>query len=347
MENPDLLLSNYNFDLPQDRIAHRPCKIRSESKLLVYNKSTDTVSHHKFSDIEHLLPKDSLLVLNESKVFPCRLIGNKKTGAKCEVFLLSLLHKDEVYPAMIKTSGKKNVTDEYFFDDLVATITGKNEDGSFLVKFNVSSDELLDKLEKIGNIPIPPYIRGGVADEQDIERYQTVYAGTNGSVAAPTAGLHFTNELFEKLESNGIKKAFVTLHVSAGTFKPVSVDNILDHSMHSESFFITDENLKKINANKKRFAVGTTSLRVLESCTDKDSHIHFEGDIKDTDIFLYPGKDVYSIDGLITNFHLPKSTLLMLVSSLVGREKTLELYDIAIKNDYRFFSYGDSMLIIR
>ncbi len=343
----DLKLESYNYELPEEFIASRPVPNRSESKLLVYYAAEDRVEHKKFHDIQNILPKDSLLVLNESKVFPCRLIGNKKSGGKCEVFLLSLIHKDLAYPALIKTSGKKNIGDEFYFDNLTAKIIGRIEDGSFLISFNLSPSELLDKLNQIGKIPIPPYIRGGVADEKDEQTYQTVYAGTSGSVAAPTAGLHFTQNLFNELEKKGVQKAFVTLHVGAGTFKPVTHESILDHKMHSESFMISSEDLKKINSTKNRFAVGTTSLRALESCTDKKGQIHFDGDMKDTDIFLYPGKDVHSIKGLITNFHLPKSSLLMLVSSLIGREKTLELYEVAKENNYRFFSYGDAMLIIR
>lgn len=343
----DLLLESYNFELPESFIADRPVKGRSGSKLLVYYAKEDKIEHRHFYEIEDILPPESLLVLNESKVFPCRILGKKPSGGKCEVFLLSLLDKDGIYPALIKTSGKKNVGDTFEFGDLVATIEQRVEDGSFLISFNVDSKALLDTLEDIGNIPIPPYIRNGIADEQDKENYQTVYAGTSGSVAAPTAGLHFTKELFDKLKKKNIDQAFVTLHVGAGTFKPVISESILDHKMHAESFMISKENLQKINKATKRFAVGTTSLRVLESTTDSDGFIHFDGDMRDTDIFLHPGKEVYSIDGLITNFHLPKSSLLMLVSSLIGREKTLELYEIAKENKYRFFSYGDAMLIIR
>lgn len=347
MDNPDLLLKNYDFNLPEKLIASRPVSVRSESKLLVYNIKTNEVLHKKFYEIKDILPKDSLLVLNESKVFPCRLYGKKTSGGKCEVFLLSLIDDKGIYPAMIKTSGKKSIEDEFFFGDLKATISSIEEDGTFKIKFNISPEKLLDVLEDIGNIPIPPYIRGGISDELDIETYQTVYAGTSGSVAAPTAGLHFTHELFKSLQENGIDQAYVTLHVGAGTFKPVTTDSILDHKMHGESFTISKESLDKINSGKKRFAVGTTSLRVLESCTDKEGKIHFDGEMQETDIFLHPGKDVGSIDGLITNFHLPKSSLIMLVSALIGRKKTLELYQIAIENEYRFFSYGDAMLIIR
>lgn len=349
MQNPDLLLASYDFDLPKELIAERPIPGRHNSKLLVYYAQENRIEHKKYTDLPEILSPENLLVFNQSKVFPCRLLGNKPTGGKCEVFILSLIHQNGLYPAMIKTSGKKNARDKYIFGELEVEIVDRAEDGSFLVRFNKSENELLDILEKQAHIPIPPYIRGGEADEKDVEDYQTVYANKVGSVAAPTAGLHFTQELFQKLEAKGIQKSFVTLHVGAGTFKPVTTDNILEHRMHSEFFEIDQENLKLINSyNKKLIAVGTTSLRVLESCSDDQGNISFDSqNLGETDIFLYPGKPVHSIAGLITNFHLPKSTLLMLVSSLIGREKALELYKIAIENKYRFFSYGDGMIIIR
>ena len=348
LTNPDLLLASYDYDLPPERIADRPIEGRQSSKLLVYRVKDNSVEHKHYFDLPDILDPNDHLVLNESKVFPCRLIGVKPTGGKCEVFILSLIKVRDAYPALIKTSGKKNIGDIFVFGQLTASITEIATDGSFYVVFNMSDEMLLEKLKSVGKIPIPPYIRGGVADEQDIEDYQTVYAGTMGSVAAPTAGLHFTSELFKKLQDKGIEKSFVTLHVGAGTFKPVSSESIIDHSMHEEYYTIEDKNLKSIRAHQGNLiAVGTTSLRVLESQSDENGYIKETDGFEATDIFLYPGKNVHSIKGLITNFHLPKSTLLMLVSSLIGREKALELYDIAIKNDYRFFSYGDGMIIIR
>ena len=349
MQNPDLQLASYDFELPQKLIASRPIKGRHNSKLLVYRASTNEVEHRHYYDLPEILNSENLLVFNQSKVFPCRLLGNKPTGGAVEVFILSLIHEDGLYPAMIKTSGKKKIGDQFQFDDLTVEIKDRVDDGSFLVEFNLEQRDLLNFLEHKAQIPIPPYIRGGKADESDKEDYQTVYAKEAGSVAAPTAGLHFTGELLEKLKQNGINQAFVTLHVGAGTFKPVTTDSILDHKMHSEYYNIDPENLKLINQyQKKLIAVGTTSLRVLESCSDQEGKISFESDgLESTDIFLYPGVSINSIAGLITNFHLPKSTLIMLVSALVGREKTLELYDIAIKNNYRFFSYGDGMIILR
>lgn len=348
MQNPDTILSNYDFNLPGDLIAERPIEGRHNSKLLVYHVMDDRIEHRSFYELPEILPEGSTLVLNQSKVFPCRLYGKKPTGGKAEVFLLSLIHSNNQYPVLIKTSGKKNIGDSIVFDDLTCKIVGFGVDGSFLVEFNQDHKTLLRTLETIGNVPIPPYIRDGIADEKDLTDYQTVYAGPVGSVAAPTAGLHFTPKVFSDLENVGINKAFVTLHVGAGTFKPVSTENILEHEMHAEFYEIEKEELKTVQAGQgSLIAVGTTSLRVLESCSDDKGNISFDGELADTDIFLYPGKEVHSIKGLITNFHLPKSTLLMLVSTLVGREKCLELYEEAITNNYRFFSYGDSMLILR
>lgn len=342
--NLDLQLSSYHFDLPEELIAQRP---DASSRLLVYKVLTNEVIHDYFANIGDYLPSESLLVFNRSKVFPSRLLGTKKSGGKAELFLLSTTSQYGIYPALIKTSSKKKIGDQYIFSsDLVAILEKINQDGTFGVSFN--NKEIIPFLEKHAKIPIPPYIRNGESDELDRKNYQTIYAKEVGSVAAPTAGLHFSNELFKKLESHKIKKAFVTLHVGLGTFKPVTVNNLLDHQMHSEKFMVDEINNKLINnariTEKKIFAVGTTSLRVLESIYGKEID---SNNLYETDIFLYPGKEVKSIQGLITNFHLPQSTLLMLVSSLIGREKALELYDIAIKERYRFFSYGDGMLIIR
>jgi len=352
-QNKDLLLASYDFNLPPELIADRPIAGRHNSKLLVYRVKENIIEHRKFFELPEILPENHLLVLNQSKVFPCRLIGQKPSGGKCEVFVLSLIDEDGVYPALVKTRGKKSDGDTFIFGELIVTIVSRStlDDGSFLIRFNQDKTELLNTLEQIGKIPIPPYIRDGQADEQDLEDYQTVYAKQTGSVAAPTAGLHFTEKVFSELSEKGIDQAFVTLHVGAGTFKPVITDTILDHSMHSECYDIDDENLQKIQTKQNKIiAVGTTSLRVLESCSDDNGKVTIErkeGEFNETSIFLYPGKEVHSIAGLLTNFHLPKSSLLMLVSSIIGREKALELYATAIENEYRFFSYGDAMLIIR
>lgn len=346
----DMLLSSYAFDLPPELIAQRPIDgvHRDQSKLLVYNAKSNEIIHDHFYNITNYLPKDSLLVFNRSKVFPSRIFGAKKTGGKVEVFFLSHDQDEKShYPVLIKTRAKKNIGDTYYFDqDLIVEVADFGEDGTFKVKVTLpkSYKNLLDYLEKNAHIPIPPYIREGKSDEADKINYQTVYSKESGSVAAPTAGLHFTSDLLEKIKNHGVDEAFVTLHVGLGTFRPVSADHLADHKMHTEEYFITNENLEKIRSAKKTFAVGTTSLRVLESSYGKEIHAdeHYH-----TNIFLHPGVNVKSIDGLVTNFHLPESTLLMLVSSLIGREKTLELYKIAIENKYRFFSYGDAMLVIR
>jgi S-adenosylmethionine:tRNA ribosyltransferase-isomerase len=344
----DLLLSSYDFDLPPELIAERPVPERHNSRLLVYNESTDEIIHTYYHQIGQFLPSGSTLVFNRSKVFPCRLIGHKVSGGEAEVFILSLLAHNSLYPALIRASGKRKVGDEFNFGDLKARLEVIQGDGTFLVSFNHSHQELIDTLEEIGKIPIPPYIRKGEADELDKKNYQTVYARESGSVAAPTAGLHFSHELLDQLKAKGHKLATVTLHVGAGTFAPVKAENILDHKMHEEFYSIDQENLNVINQAKFRVAVGTTTLRTLESCWHQGK-VHFAKNesFQGTSIFLHPGKEVKSIDALVTNFHLPKSTLIMLVSSLVGREKVLQLYQEAIKERYRFFSYGDGMLILR
>jgi S-adenosylmethionine:tRNA ribosyltransferase-isomerase len=346
----DLLLSSYHYDLPPDLIAQRPIdsSLRHQSRLMVYNAQTKIVTHDHFYNLPKYLPEESLLVFNQSKVFPSRLLGNKKSGGKAELFFLSIeKNKNGFYPCLLKTRSKKSIGDGFIFaDELLVEVGEINSDGTFGVKITLpkSFENLLSYLEKNALIPIPPYIRKGESDEEDKKNYQTVYSKETGSVAAPTAGLHFTNELLKKLKDHKIDQAYVTLHVGLGTFKPVTVDHLKDHVMHSEEYFVDEANLNKIRNAKKVFAVGTTSLRVLESGHGKDikSNEHYK-----TQIFLHPGVEIKSISGLITNFHLPESTLLMLVSALIGREKTLELYEIAVKEKYRFFSYGDAMLILR
>jgi S-adenosylmethionine:tRNA ribosyltransferase-isomerase len=340
----DLSLSSYHFELPVELIAQRPASV---SRLLVYNATTNEIIHDIFPNIGQYLPEESLLVFNQSKVFPSRLLGHKNSGGKAELFLLSTHSFNGLYPALIKTRSKKKVGDTFTFpNDMVATLEAINSDGTFGVSFN--RQDLAQYLLENAKIPIPTYIRNGESDELDRLNYQTVFALEEGSVAAPTAGLHFTHELLKSLEAQKIDTAYVTLHVGLGTFRPVTVNEILDHQMHSETFFFDQKNDQKIQEarrlQKKIFAVGTTSLRVLESSFNKNLS---PGELYSTNIFLHPGKDILSIDGLITNFHLPKSSLLMLVSTMIGRTQALKLYDIAIKEKYRFFSYGDGMLIIR
>jgi S-adenosylmethionine:tRNA ribosyltransferase-isomerase len=334
MHNIDSLLSSYHYDLPQELIAQRP----GLSRLLVYNAQTQKITHDYFSNIKSYLPPDALLVFNRSKVFPSRLIGQKESGGKAELFLLSLLADQHLYPALIKTRSKKRLEDKFLFaHDLIATIKKINSDGTFLVSFN--QENITDYVHQFAKIPIPPYIRKGESDDQDKKNYQTIYAKEEGSVAAPTAGLHFSDQLL-----GSIDHAFVTLHVGLGTFRPISASNLDDHQMHTENYFIDEENLGKIKTHHNVFAVGTTSLRVLESGL---KHEIVPNKIYQTNIFLRPGTQIHSINGLITNFHLPESSLLVLVSTLIGREKTLEIYREAIKERYRFFSYGDAMLILR
>ena len=344
----DLELSSYDFELPPELIAERPVSDRHSSKLLVFDENTGEITHSTYSEIGKFLPEHATLVFNRSKVFPCRLIGKKPSGGEAEVFILSLLHEENIYPCMVRASGKRKPGDVFQFDSLTASIVKVNGDGTFGVRFDKSHEDLLNLLEKIGKIPIPPYIRNGESDDLDKKTYQTVYAKETGSVAAPTAGLHFSEELLNKLKTSGHELATVTLHVGAGTFAPVKAANILDHKMHEELFTIDSENLRKIQNAKFRVAVGTTTLRTLES-SYRDGNVQFDrpGELASTSIFLYPGKVVKSIDALVTNFHLPQSSLLMLVSSLIGREKALEIYKIAIEHKYRFFSYGDGMLILR
>ena len=347
----DFDLSAYDFDLPSDQIADRPVSCRHDSKLLVYDARLDKVIHSKFLNIADYLPSDSLLVLNRSKVFPGRLLGKKTTGGLAELLLLSPkpLKTTQVplYSVMIKTTGRKKVGDRFSFENnLTAEIQAIHEDGTFSVRFNI--DEISSLLEKIGHTPIPPYIRNGIDDERDKTDYQTVYASEPGSIACPTAGLHFTAQVFSRLKEKKIDTATVSLHVGPGTFAPVKCENIMEHKMHKESFIVDNENAVKILSNPKRIAVGTTTLRTLESCVTAAGKLEFTPDEwRSTDIFLHPGKKVHSVSGLVTNFHLPRSTLLMLVGSLIGREKTLELYALAVREKYRFFSYGDAMLILR
>lgn len=347
MKNLDLLTESYSYELDPSFIASRPAQRRDASKLMVYNSKTSEIIHTIFSEIDKFIEPGTLLVKNQSKVFPCRLFGEKSSGGKVELFLLSLIAIDGNYPAMIRSNGKKRIGDKFQFGDLEVEIKERGEEGDFLIKVNLAPDKFLDFLERNANVPIPPYIRDGIADEKDKDDYQTIFAKNMGSVAAPTAGLHFTQEVFGKLTKKGVDHASVTLHVGAGTFKTVQSENINDHIMHSENYTVSHDDLEKLNSSSKRIAVGTTTLRVLESSFD-GSKFDIEADkLYSTNIFLHPGVEVNSIKGLITNFHLPKSTLLMLVSSLIGREKTLELYEIAKNKNYRFFSYGDAMLILR
>ncbi|MBT3586781.1 MAG: tRNA preQ1(34) S-adenosylmethionine ribosyltransferase-isomerase QueA [Halobacteriovoraceae bacterium] len=339
--NQDSKLCNYLFDLPDSAIAQRPLANRQDSKLLVYDQARDQITHSTFSKLPTFIDCDTTLVFNQSKVYPCRLEARKKSGGKAELFMLSTELEQGGYQALVKTSSKKRLGDRFLIgDDCSAEIIGLNSKGSFQLAFDRPLAEIL---EQYGKVPIPPYIRNGQSDLRDRQDYQTVYASQLGSVAAPTAGLHFTPELMQEITA----KAYVNLHVGLGTFAPVKEQEIEKHQMHSERFSVSKANLEVLKKASKKIAVGTTSLRVLESL-ERELVGDFVPDKSfETDIFIYPGQEVNSIDGLITNFHLPGSSLLMLVSALIGRQKLLELYRQAIAKDYRFFSYGDAMLILR
>ena len=340
----DFKLEAYHYDLPKELIAERPVPNRHGSRLLVCDPSSH--SHRQFLDLPELIPAGSTIVLNRSKVFPCRLHGHKITGGEAEMFILSLKAREGLYQVLLKASGKRKEGEIFEFHQLKFTLQEIGLEGTFWVKPHLIESAFLSFLECHADIPIPPYIREGKSDARDKEDYQTTYAQESGSVAAPTAGLHFTPEIFKRLETKGITIAYVTLHVGLGTFRPVKSEDIRDHKMHAETFTIAPEDVAKIKKANQVFAVGTTSLRALESCQRQGSYPE-AGEWRETDIFLYPGVEIKSIHGLITNFHLPQSSLIMLVSTLLGRERTLALYAEAIKERYRFFSYGDAMLIRR
>lgn len=340
-----LKTSDYYFDLPQELIAQDPLEDRSASRLLLLDKKTGETQHHVFKDIVDYLEPGDCLVLNNTKVIPARLLGTKEdTGAAVEILLLKRREKD-VWETLVKPGKKLRPGARVVFGDgrLKAEILDVVDEGNRLVQFFYDGiwEEVLDSL---GEMPLPPYITHKL---QDKNRYQTVYAKYEGSAAAPTAGLHFTKKLLEAVEQKGVELAYVTLHVGLGTFRPVKVDNVKEHHMHSEYYQVTQEAADKINRAKKNghrvICVGTTSCRTVESAADKNGHL--EACCDNTDIFIYPGYQFKVLDALITNFHLPESTLVMLVSALAGREHVLAAYEEAIKERYRFFSFGDAMFI--
>lgn len=339
-------LEDFYFDLPKELIAQDPIEDRSSSRLLYLNKETGKTEHHVFKEIINYLNEGDCLVINDTKVIPARLIGSRTgTDAKIEVLLLKR-REDNIWETLVKPGKKARVGTKISFGDglLIGEVVGIVEEGNRLIRFEFEGifEEILDRL---GQMPLPPYITHELKDKN---RYQTVYAKHEGSAAAPTAGLHFTEELLRQIENKGVKIARVTLHVGLGTFRPVKVENILEHHMHSEYFCIEQSEADKINAakinGKRVIAVGTTSCRTLESAADNDGVIKESSGF--TDIFIYPGYNFKIIDGLITNFHLPESTLLMLVSALAGKDNIMNAYEEAIKEGYRFFSFGDAMLIV-
>ena len=336
---------DFYFDLPEELIAQDPLEDRSSSRLLVLDKETGKVEHHVFREIIDYLQEGDCLVINDTKVIPARLIGSKiGTDAKIEVLLLKRKEND-VWETLVKPGKKAKVGTRISFGDglLVGEVVDIVEEGNRLIHFEYEGifEEILDQL---GQMPLPPYITHQLEDKN---RYQTVYAKHSGSAAAPTAGLHFTPELLKEIEEKGVQIARVTLHVGLGTFRPVKVDNILEHHMHSEFYQIDEEAAEKINRAKESghrvICVGTTSCRTIESAADKNGKLHATNGW--TEIFIYPGYEFKVLDCLITNFHLPESTLVMLVSALAGREQVLSAYEEAVKEKYRFFSFGDAMFI--
>jgi len=339
-------INDFNFELPERLIAQTPLNERTSSKLLLLNRDTYEITHDKFSNIRNYFKKGDTLVINDSRVIPARLFGIKKTtNAKIELLLLNE-KTDNEWEVLIKPAKKVKVGTDLIFGDgiLTATCIHIGEEGKRTLKFFYDGI-FLEILEKLGEMPLPPYIKEQLSDPN---RYQTVYAKENGSAAAPTAGLHFTNELLNEIKQLGVNIVPVTLHVGLGTFRPVTADKITDHHMHSEYFELSAESASILNEtkqnNRKIIAVGTTSTRVLETIAQNN-----DGKFKETsgwtNIFIYPPYEFRAIDGLITNFHLPKSTLLMLISAFVNREVILNTYEEAIRNNYRFFSFGDAMFI--
>ena len=345
IQDMELKKSDFYFDLPQELIAQDPLEDRSSSRLLVLDKHTGEISHHVFKDIVDYLKPGDCLVLNNTKVIPARLLGEREgTGAHVEVLLLKRKEAD-VWETLVKPGKKCKPGTRLSFGDglLKAEVLETVEEGNRLIRFEYEGiwEEVLDRL---GEMPLPPYITHKL---QDKNRYQTVYAKYEGSAAAPTAGLHFTKELLEQIEAKGITIAYVTLHVGLGTFRPVKEENVLEHHMHSEYYQVPESEAEKINAAKKNggriICVGTTSCRTVESAADEQGIVHAGSG--NTEIFIYPGYRFKVLDALITNFHLPESTLVMLVSALAGREHVLSAYDEAIRQKYRFFSFGDAMFI--
>ncbi len=353
-----MLLSEYDYKLPEKLIAQMPADKRENSKMMVLSRKDKTISHKHFYDIVDLIDENSLLVMNNTKVLPARLIGQKDTGAKIEVFLLKQAKEENnnqhLWDVLIKPSKRvKPDTIIKISDELsVKAIERLEENGEWLVELLFEGNNVLDILHRNGQIPLPPYIERKIPNEDlkklDFERYQTVYAKDEGSVAAPTAGLHFTQEILNRLQEKGVELAYVTLNVGLGTFRPVQCENILEHKMHSETFEISQKAAEQINdakqTGRKIIAVGTTTVRTLETAYQKygcikPCHDHSE-------LFIYPPYDFKVIDNLITNFHLPKSTLLMLVSALAGKDFIFDAYKEAVENNYRFFSYGDCMYIM-
>ncbi len=332
------------YELPEELIAQTPLQQRDNSRLMALDRKTGEISHRHFYDIVEYLQPGDCLVMNDSRVLPARLLGHRPTGGAVELLLLRDLGNKR-WECLAKPGKKLQAGQNVVFGDgeLTATVCAVQEDGNRVVEFHYEGI-FLEVLERLGKMPLPPYIK---AELQDQERYQTVYSREVGSAAAPTAGLHFTNALLDKIRAKGVKTAFVTLHVGLGTFRPVKADEITEHHMHAELCMISEETAAVLNETKRNggrvICVGTTSCRTLESLVNDDGS--FEAKNRWTDIFIYPGYSFKAMDGLITNFHLPESTLVMLISAFAGREQVLGAYEEAVRQRYRFFSFGDAMFI--
>ena len=344
----DLVTSDFYYDLPEELIAQFPSAERDGCRLMVLDKETGEIEHKIFRDIIDYLNPEDMLVVNSSKVIPARLLGKTdKTGADMELLLLRMLDNGE-WETLVRPGKRAKVGASFTFGGILrATVTSIVEGGNRTVAFEYDTERyatVYEVLDEIGNMPLPPYITKKLENKSD---YQTVYAKAEGSAAAPTAGLHFTSELIEKIKSKGVGYGEVTLHVGLGTFRPVKVERIEDHLMHGEFFYVPDEVAEEINRRRKNggriIAVGTTSCRVLESASDPDGTVRAVSG--ETGIFIYPGYTFKATDALITNFHLPESTLLMLVSALSSKENVMRAYEVAVRDKYRFFSFGDSMFI--
>lgn len=344
-DNKDLLnTKSYYYNLPEELIAQVPAEPRDSSRLLVFHKDTNEIEHKIFRDVIDYLHEGDVLVVNNTRVLPARLYGKKESGAKIEVLLLKRLDLN-TWETLAKPGKRlKNGTKIIFSDELSGIIINDTDFGGKIIKFEFDG-VFEDIINNLGVMPLPPYIHNQYKDK---ERYQTVYNKITGSSAAPTAGLHFTQELLQKIKDKGVTIVEVLLHVGLGTFRPVNEENILSHEMHSEYIEVTPENADILNnakrENRRIIAVGTTSVRVLESATGDDGIIR--PCKKDTNIFIYPGYKFKMVDGLITNFHLPESTLIMLVSAFIGYDETMNMYNTAVQEKYRFFSFGDATLLI-
>ena len=337
---------DFYYDLPEELIAQTPLERRDASRLMTLDRKTGAITHRHFYDLLELLQPGDCLVMNNSRVLPARLLGHRvPTGGAVEVLLLQD-QGNGVWECLTKPGRKTHAGTELSFGDgeLTATVVGERDDGNKLVQFHYEGI-FLEVLERLGKMPLPPYIK---EELQDGERYQTVYSKINGSAAAPTAGLHFTQELLDKLAAKGVREAYITLHVGLGTFRPVKEEDVSQHQMHVEHYEVTPEAAERINRARAEghrcVCIGTTSVRTLETASTEDGLVHAQNG--DTGIFIMPGYHFKATDALVTNFHLPQSTLLMLISALMGREEALRVYNIAVEEKYRFFSFGDAMLIL-